>query len=52
MKRYRIHYRDLDPGCPTFTCILHAYDREHAAERFWDSAVDDGWKILKVEVAK
>jgi hypothetical protein len=50
MKRYRIHYRDLDPACPVFRCIVKAYSREHAREVFFDTDPDDpDWKIIKVE---
>jgi hypothetical protein len=53
MKRYRIEYRDdSDPGCPTFTTHVKAYDREHAIERFLSTPDGEGWEILKIEVAK
>lgn len=52
MKRYRIEYRDdCDPGCPTFTTHVRAYDREHAIERFHDAPDGDGWEILKITEA-
>jgi hypothetical protein len=51
-KRFRIRYRDLDPGAPDFSMIVKAYDREHAEEKFWDSGDgDDGWRIVSIEDA-
>lgn len=50
MRRYRITYRDTDPGCPLFTWTCHAYDVEHALDRFWGSGDgDNDWTVIKVE---
>jgi len=50
MHKYRIKYRDLDPGCPVFTMHVKAYDRGHAEELFWDSdSGDDGWLIVSIK---
>jgi hypothetical protein len=48
MKRYRIEYRDEDPGCPVFCAIVRAHDRDHAIERFLDAPDGEGWVIVKV----
>ena len=49
MNRYRIKYRDeSDLGCPVFSCVLKAHDREHAIERFHDAPDGDGWEIVDV----
>lgn len=44
--RYRITYRDDDPGSPTFSWHTWAYDEDHALERWYDSDDDTGWKIV------
>jgi hypothetical protein len=48
MHRYRIRYRDTDPGCPTFSLTLKAYDAQDAEERFFDSN-DTDWIVLSVK---
>lgn len=51
MRRYRITYRDADPGCPLFTWITRAYDEEHALRRFYESDDDpEGWIVVKIEL--
>jgi hypothetical protein len=48
--KFKILYRDLDPGCPTFVMHVLAYDRDHAEEKFWDSNPEDyDWEILDIE---
>lgn len=47
MKRYRIVYKDLDPGCPDFRMVIRAYNEEHAIEKFY--ADGDDWVILSIE---
>jgi hypothetical protein len=50
MNRYRIHYRDKDPCCPVFRCIIRAYNREHAEEKFWEADPNDmDWTLIKIE---
>lgn len=49
MKRYRIRYRDGDPGCPTFTWTTRASSREHALELFREGPDGEGWLILTIE---
>jgi len=48
MKRYRVRYRDNDPCCPVFSCIVKAYDREHLEERLADFDYE-GWKVLSTK---
>ncbi len=56
MKRYRIEYRDEDPGCPVFASTVRAHDRHDAEERFlYGSAFGDdgdGWIVLKITEIK
>jgi len=50
VKRYRITYRDADPGCPLFTWVTRAHDEEHALRRFYESDDDpEGWVVVKIE---
>lgn len=46
--RYRIRYRDDDPGCPDFTHCVWAYSREHAEELFCCAPDGDGWRIISM----
>lgn len=50
MNRYRIKYHDPDPGCPVFSCIIRAYDQEHALELFFDDG--DDWIVDSVTLVK
>lgn len=50
MHKYRIRYRDPDPGCPVFSCVVSAYDAEHAEEKFREDG--DDWLIVKIERVK
>ncbi len=52
MKRYRIRYRDPDPGCPVFSYIVRAYDREHAEERFYETNDGDDWQLVSITELK
>jgi len=53
LKRYRVSYRDdSDMGCPTFSCIVSAYDKRHAEEKFIESGKSDGWEIVSVVLMK
>lgn len=50
MKRWRIIYRDQgDDGCPDFSQIVKAPDREAAELAFYD---DPGWEIVRIEPVK
>jgi hypothetical protein len=46
MKKYKIEYKDLDPGCPVFRCIVKAYDIDHAIEKFQSDG--DNWEIIGI----
>jgi ribosomal protein L20A (L18A) len=48
MKRYKIVYKDQDPGCPDFSLIVRAYSEEHAIDKFY--ADDDDWQILSIRL--
>lgn len=53
MKRYRVTYTSsIDDGCPTFSCVLRAHDRDHLEDKFFSNPDDLDWKILKVERLK
>jgi len=53
MKRYRVTYTNsIDDGCPNFSCVIRAYDREHLEDKFFSNPDDLDWKILKVERLK
>lgn len=45
--RYEIDYRSPDPGSPTFTTRMWAYDFEHALERFQDQD-DPDWIVERI----
>jgi len=53
-KRWRIRYRDDDPGSPTFSMTVKADDREQAELMFWDTGADgdDGWIIESITRVK
>jgi hypothetical protein len=51
MNRYRIRYKDPDPGCPIFSTIIRAYDEAHAEEKFFDTN-DTDWEIVSIERVK
>lgn len=53
MRTFVIHYRDADPGCPTFSMRIKAADTRHAEERFWESCDDQfpgdpDWIIVRI----
>jgi hypothetical protein len=47
MKRYKIVYKDYDPGCPDLSLIVRAYNEEHAIDKFY--ADDDDWQIISIK---
>jgi len=48
-KEFKVYYTDShDPGCPTFTEIIKAYDAADAEDKFYDSEDSDGWSIIKI----
>jgi hypothetical protein len=50
MKTFVVRYRDAtDEGCPVFSCIIKAYDQEHAEDKFCETPSNDGWEIVSVE---
>jgi hypothetical protein len=53
-KRYRIEYKDIDPGCPVFTMTVQAYDTEHAELIFWgeDGGLPDDWEWEIVSIKR
>jgi hypothetical protein len=48
MKKYVITYKDPDPGCPNFRCVIKAYSEEHAIDKFF--ADDDHWQIISIRL--
>lgn len=53
MRKYVIRYTDeSDPGCPTFACVVKAYSKQDAEERFSARSWDGGWRIVSIEVKK
>jgi hypothetical protein len=49
VRRFRVAYRDdCDPGCPVFSCVIKAYDRDHVIEKFHDAPDGEGWEILSI----
>ncbi len=52
LNKYQVRYTDSgDEGCPDFTCVIHAYNKEHAMDKFFDSD-DDDWKVLSIKKVK
>ncbi len=49
--RFRIRYTDDgdSSGCPVFSQIVRAWDREAALDRFYDAPDADGWLVLAVD---
>lgn len=53
LKLYRVTYTSsIDDGCPTFSCRIRAYDREHLEDKFFSNPDDLDWKILSVTRVK